>query len=267
MLFVKLVEVLAKLSMVAPLFAVGQRYTTQDRKFYKLQSKSLLGNVTIVSHVKDYYDCSFMCVKYGHLTCLSFNFNTTVNEDGFHFCELSNSERYLEPQKTQEMPGNDYYGTTTEFLFSFWPCLSSPCNYGGTCTNGPGEGEFSCQCKPEVSVRPFIDDACNIDLTDVYFNPVPQYTNLYIASVERYRLNYYDAQRFCELHRATLATQAQLLQAWNNGFEHCAYAWLADGTVLYPMQVASPLCGNFVGLGGLGEVAKTNTYDAWCYKD
>ena len=100
--------------MVAPLFAVGQRYTTQDRKFYKLQSKSLLGNVTIVSQVKDHYDCSFMCVKYGHLTCLSFNFNTTVNEDGFHFCELSNSERYLEPQKTQEMPGNDYYGTATE---------------------------------------------------------------------------------------------------------------------------------------------------------
>lgn len=114
MLFVKLVEVLVKLSMVAPLFAVGQRYTTQDRKFYKLQSKSLLGNVTIVSQVKDHYDCSFMCVKYGHLTCLSFNFNTTVNEDGFHFCELSNSERYLEPQKTQEMPGNDYYGTATE---------------------------------------------------------------------------------------------------------------------------------------------------------
>ena len=114
MLFVKLVEVLAKLSMVAHLFPVGQRYTTQDRKFYKLQSKSLLGNVTIVSHVKDHYDCSFMCVKYGHLTCLSFNFNTTVNEDGFHFCELSNSERYLEPQKTHEMPGNDYYGTTTE---------------------------------------------------------------------------------------------------------------------------------------------------------
>ena len=56
----------------------------------------------------------------------------------------------------------------------------------------------------------------------MYFNPVPQYTNLYIASVERYRLNYYDAQRFCELHGATLATQAQLLQAWNNGLEHCA---------------------------------------------
>lgn len=34
------------------------------------------------------------------------------------------------------------------------------------------------------------------DLTDVYFYPAPQYTNLYIASVERYRLNYYDAQRF-----------------------------------------------------------------------
>lgn len=50
----------------------------------------------------------------------------------------------------------------SQFLSSFWPCLSSPCNYGGTCTNGPGEGEFSCQCKPEVSVRPFIDDACNI---------------------------------------------------------------------------------------------------------
>jgi len=60
------------------------------------------------------------------------------------------------------------------------------------------------------------------DLTDVYFYPVLQYTNLYIASVERYRLNYYDAQRFCELHGATLATHAQLLQAWNNGFEHCA---------------------------------------------
>lgn len=54
-------------------------------------------------------------MEYGPFTCMSFNFNNTLNEDGFHFCELSNvTEFHLEPQRKQEIPGIDYYGMTNE---------------------------------------------------------------------------------------------------------------------------------------------------------
>ena len=42
------------------------------------------------------------------------------------------------------------------------PCLSNPCNYGGSCIQGPGLGEFSCQCGIEITVLPFIDNTCNV---------------------------------------------------------------------------------------------------------
>lgn len=60
----------------------------------------------------------------------------------------------------QYIMGFRLYGLKS--LFSVWPCLSSPCNYGGTCSYGPTPGDYSCQCKPEVSIRPFIDNNCNI---------------------------------------------------------------------------------------------------------
>ena len=43
------------------------------------------------------------------------------------------------------------------------------------------------------------------------------------ASVGRYKLNFYDAQRVCEIRGATLATYDQLRDAWRAGLERCAY--------------------------------------------
>lgn len=83
-----------------------------------------MGNVSVVRQIKDVYDCSFLCMEYGAFTCLSFNFNNTLNENGFHFCELINdSEFHLEPQRKQEIPGIDYYGLTNEvciYLITFY---------------------------------------------------------------------------------------------------------------------------------------------------
>ena len=43
------------------------------------------------------------------------------------------------------------------------------------------------------------------------------------AAVGSYNLNYYDAQRLCEIHGATLATYNQLYKAWQAGLETCRY--------------------------------------------
>ena len=39
----------------------------------------------------------------------------------------------------------------------------------------------------------------------------------------RYKLNYYDAQRLCEMLGATLATYDQLYAAWETGYQMCLY--------------------------------------------
>ena len=36
------------------------------------------------------------------------------SDNGYHTYQLSSSERYLEPQRTEERVGYDYYGMTTE---------------------------------------------------------------------------------------------------------------------------------------------------------
>ena len=78
-----------------------------------MSNKSLLGNVIETTKVEDYFDCSFLCLEHGPFECLSFNFGT-VNDNGYYTCELSNSERYLKPQKLQQRSSYDYYGTTAE---------------------------------------------------------------------------------------------------------------------------------------------------------
>ena len=98
--------------VLLPFIVVGEQYVHQT--FYRIKDKSLLGNVTAVREVKSALDCSFTCLQYGPFACLSFNLNTRKNENGFHLCEISNSERYLEPHKVQERPSYDYYGTKIE---------------------------------------------------------------------------------------------------------------------------------------------------------
>ena len=99
---------------VCPFIGFAQHLIMQDdRKFYKMFNKSLLGNVTDTRNVKDFFDCCFLCLEHGPLVCLSFNFGKAYNDD-YYTCELSNSERYLESQRLQERSSYDYYGTTTE---------------------------------------------------------------------------------------------------------------------------------------------------------
>ena len=69
--------------------------------------------------VQDFLDCSFLCLEHGPFACLSFNVGKT-NNNGYYTCELSNSERYLEPHRIQERISYDYYGTTTEVGFKLW---------------------------------------------------------------------------------------------------------------------------------------------------
>ena len=95
--------------MTLPLLALGHRYITRERTFYKVDGKSLIGSVTAKMEVKNSFDCSHLCLKYGPVPCLSFNLERSNNS--IHTCELSSSEKYLEPQKVQERTGYDYYGT------------------------------------------------------------------------------------------------------------------------------------------------------------
>ncbi|XP_078370686.1 uncharacterized protein LOC144654413 isoform X2 [Oculina patagonica] len=238
-----------------PFLGLSQHLGMQDRKFYKLSNKSLVGKVTTTRKVKDYFDCSFLCLKHGPLACLSFNFGNT-EEDGYYTCELSNSERALEPLSFQERLSYDYYGTTFEALFSLGllPCASSPCKYGGTCIHGPRLGEFSCQCG--------IEDFSGLG------KGTPVQGVFHAQGNKRYDLNYYDAQRLCEIFQATLATYNQLYAAWDAGLQQCSFGWLADGTARFPMQEKMTNCGNIIGIAGSPTPRdKDNKYNAWCYKE
>ena len=57
------------------------------------------------------------------------------------------------------------------------------------------------------------------DLSGVVFSQA--YTNVHHSEVGRCGLTYYDADRFCDLHGATLATYSQLCAAWEDGLELC----------------------------------------------
>lgn len=98
---------------VLPFLGLSQHLGMHDRTFYKLPGQALIGNATAKRKVKDYFDCTFLCLKHGPVACLSFNLGNT-QDDGSYTCELSNSERYLEPHRIQERQSFDYYGTATE---------------------------------------------------------------------------------------------------------------------------------------------------------
>ena len=100
---------LRKWLVLLSLLVLVQQYLTRERQFYKMEGKSLLGNVTAVTKVKDFFHCCFLCMQYGPVACLSFNLERSNNS--IHTCELSSSEKYLEPQKMQRRLDYDYYGT------------------------------------------------------------------------------------------------------------------------------------------------------------
>ena len=101
---------------------VSQPLGVHDRIFYKLPNTSLVGNVKLATKVKDSLGCSFLCLEHGPFVCLSFNFGKDNESAGYYTCELSNSERYLEPHMMQEQSIYDYYGTTAEVSYKLTIC-------------------------------------------------------------------------------------------------------------------------------------------------
>lgn len=90
-------------------YAAADGQNQKEAMFYNIKTASLLGNVTMIKTVNDELDCAFMCLRNYPQNCLSFNFGGT-SIDGKHTCELSNSERALEPHRMQSREGFDYFG-------------------------------------------------------------------------------------------------------------------------------------------------------------
>ncbi|XP_068701237.1 stabilin-2-like [Montipora foliosa] len=251
-----------------PFLGLALRHSFRERIFYKLDGMSLIGNVTEETKVSDLWYCVILCLEYGPLSCLSFNFNKTKDTRDLHDCHLINSEKFLKPQQMQERPSFDYYGTPFEFLARFFPCLTSPCRNGGTCVSGSEVEVFSCDCPLEIKALPYTDGKCNVDnsLIKVYVNPPVE--GVFLVAVGTYRLNYFEAQRLCQIHEATLASLDQLTQAWQAGLELCRAGWLNDGRVAYPMKRASRDCGGRSGIidEGIQADKKNTTFDAWCFQ-
>ena len=102
-------------TMIKPL-GFAQHLIKHDRQFYKMADMVLVGDLTSTRKVKDIFECVFYCLEHGPSACLSFNIAKT-SHDGFYSCELSDSERCLDPQRMQGNPSFDYFGTSTEVSF------------------------------------------------------------------------------------------------------------------------------------------------------
>lgn len=253
------------------IFAIANPNDNQIHKevaFYRIRSTSLVGNITFIKPVKREMDCALKCLRNYPQSCLSFNFGRDSIHKTFT-CELSNSERILEPNRMQSRTGFDYLGVEKGYLSKFFPCLTFPCRNGGSCENGPELTMFSCSCPLEIKVLPYIDNKCNVDTNNMTIYYEPEAKGVFHAAVtsKRYQLNYYEAQRLCEINRATLATYDQLFAAWEVGLELCLYGWLNDGTQRYPMQKVHDMCGKKIGIVGSNTTQnKSKKSNAWCWK-
>ncbi|CAH3039677.1 unnamed protein product [Porites lobata] len=145
-------------------------------------------------------------------------------------------------------------------------------DFGGTCTRGPGLGKFSCQCKAQVTVLPFIDNRCNV--IELYIKHEFLFFLFFHTRIARMQAHFFthckcrNAKRFCDLLGATAASYDMLYSAWKAALQKCAYGWLADGTVRYPMHVLKSNCGNKTGIVGSSTPRnKTKMFDVWCYKE
>ncbi|CAH3039671.1 unnamed protein product [Porites lobata] len=234
--------------------------------FYSVKEASLIGNVTVVKQTTSDVECAFLCLRMYPGSCFSFNFGRTVTLTKLHDCELSNSEGALKPHKMYSRRGFDYFGMESVYLARYFPCLSSPCQNGGSCVNGPALKEFSCTCPLKIQAMPYIDNKCNINrsliTTEAHFH------SLFHAKVGRYKLNYFEAERLCEILGASLASWGQLTVAWQGGLQLCQKGWLNGAIVAYPMREVKGNCGNKTGIVEIDyERNRTEKpFNAWCYK-
>jgi len=80
------------------------RNKRKEALFYSIESASHGGNITKVEKTKSGLD-----LQMPQGSCLSFNFGR-IATNGLHICELSNSERALEPHKLLNRTNCVYYG-------------------------------------------------------------------------------------------------------------------------------------------------------------
>ena len=107
----------------------------------------------------------------------------------------------------------------------------------------------NCDCPLEIRVLPYIDERCSVGESpwhslnflvrfsaqslpivlfqvfcssemDLIHKEHPN-TRVFHANVGRYQLNFYEAERLCEILGGRLATYDQLHRAWENGYERC----------------------------------------------
>ncbi|KAG5847855.1 hypothetical protein ANANG_G00130630 [Anguilla anguilla] len=85
----------------------------------------------------------------------------------------------------------------------------------------------------------------------------------------RYALSFADGQRACLQNSAVIATPAQLLASFNDGYENCAAGWLSDQTVRYPVQSPGPGCygdgDDSPAVRSYGGRDADELYDAYCF--
>ncbi|XP_066272010.1 uncharacterized protein [Branchiostoma lanceolatum] len=79
-----------------------------------------------------------------------------------------------------------------------------------------------------------------------------------------YKYDLEEAKHACAEKNATLASYHQLYEAWQDGLDVCACAWLSDGTARYPSRTARSGCGNKVDIINCGDHTPN---DAWCFRD
>ena len=117
------VSVLVLFILLNMKFATANSNNNQNHKevaFYRIRSTSLVGNITLIKSVKREMECALKCLRNYPQSCLSFNFGRDSIQKMLT-CELSNSERVLEPNRMQSRIGFDYLGVQkgVSFLIFF----------------------------------------------------------------------------------------------------------------------------------------------------
>ena len=119
------ISVLVLFILLNMIFAIANPNDNQIHKevaFYRIRSTSLVGNITFIKPVKREMDCALKCLRNYPQSCLSFNFGRDSIHKTFT-CELSNSERILEPNRMQSRTGFDYLGVekgVSKFIYFFF---------------------------------------------------------------------------------------------------------------------------------------------------
>ena len=81
---------------------LGRQLRMHQKKFDRPESIAFVGNSTLITRIKENFDCSFLYLDSGPSSArLSLNSGEN-NEIRYRSCELINSERYMKPDKLHE---------------------------------------------------------------------------------------------------------------------------------------------------------------------